>query len=551
MLTWSNQERIEFQYRRLAKSHIFLHEIIIMNLRWLHSQMKLRIRNDSIASWINSNLELTSFAISLVRRILLSNSINENHVIERSNLKSYTVKIKVMMSRQINDASIEKKSYLRIVINNIVDFVLIFQIAVSFNMCVLSIIFDDSIELSATKIYENASSFVVAKYDLTLIEESITCVIFNKREFKIDDRTTIYDLNRTKTESCAIKSTVINIQSLKNTYELDYFYSSLHMKMLHFERRNNCNVEVLVNYNEKMKKLWLFFLLNEDMTYVDVSLSNLMSTLKKLQQESLSSKSRLLNVLLERVCKNDVTSFDVFEDMTLVIFYKTCRSSTNFFLNLFTRYFVRVAKIFCCHRELEVDDIILRHEDKWINNVSNLHAITYESLKLFVIRAHTEIQVKMSIIIMTNRLIDKVVWFCKAQMKMFYSSIHFDARRLYNHVWISRCYFDSSAQMYNLSTHRFVTRVNDEIIDDLKNLIRVLDFLSTNRDCQIICVDSQDITNIVSLKSNLRDFSTHEVRKMKRSQNWQFRELWQTTIEFKLSKNDDNRLSVTSSLINL
>ena len=346
----------------------------------------------------------------LVRRILPSDSVNESHAAEKSSPKPYTVKLKAMMPRRINGASAEKKSYLRIVINETVDFVLISQTAVPFSMCVLSIIFDDSIELPATKVYEDASGFAVTKYNLALIRGPITCVTFNKREFKVGDKTTIYGLSRTKTESCAVESIVANIQSLKNTYDLGYFYSPLHMEVLHFGRRNNCSAGVLLDDSGKVEGLWLPFLLDEDdMTYVGVPLSNLMPALEKLQQGSLSSESRLLDVLLERVCKNDVTPFGVPGGMTPVAYYKSCRSSANLFLDLFNRYFVRVAEVSCCHRGLEVGDVILRHGDKSINKMSDLHAITHESLNLFVIRACTEIQVEVSTITMASRLVDRVV----------------------------------------------------------------------------------------------------------------------------------------------
>ena len=110
-------------------------------------------------------------------------------------------------------------------------------------------------------------------------------------------------------------------------------------------------------------------------------------------------------------------------------------------------------------------------------------------------------------------------------MEMSYSSIHFGARRLYSHVWVSRFYPGSSAQMYSLSTRRFVTRVNDDVIDDLGSLVRVLGFLPTDRDCQITCVSPQGVIKTVSLRPNLRDFPTSEIRKMEGSQDWQCREL--------------------------
>jgi hypothetical protein len=79
------------------------------------------------------------------------------------------------------------------------------------------------------------------------------------------------------------------------------------------------------------------------------------------------------------------------------------------YLEIPCRHFVQVAEVSCTHQELEGGNILLRLGNKRIIKVSNLYNLDYDHLKLFIIRTKTKIYLKMSIVIMTSYLIDKVV----------------------------------------------------------------------------------------------------------------------------------------------
>ena len=96
-------------------------------------------------------------------------------------------------------------------------------------------------------------------------------------------------------------------------------------------------------------------------------------------------------------------------------------------VDLSNSYFVRVAEVSYCHWGLEAGDFILRNGDRAIKKVSDLYGMTQETLSLSVIRARTEIQVEVPTITMSSRSVTRIVWFCRAQLEMPFSPIHFGA----------------------------------------------------------------------------------------------------------------------------
>ena len=146
--------------------------------------------------------------------------------------------------------------------------------------------------------------------------------------------------------------------------------------------------------------------------------------------------------------------------------------------------------------------------------MSELHIFTHESISLFVIRVDNEILIEMLTVTMTSFLTDRVVWFCDAQMKTSYSSIHSNARSLYSRVWVSRIQTSSSVNSHEWSCYCFVTRIDDKNVDDLESLINVLSVLSENRNCQIICVSPQ-VTEIKSARlSHVRSSKAEEISEL-------------------------------------
>ncbi len=194
-------------------------------------------------------------------------------------------------------------------------------------------------------------------------------------------------------------------------------------------------------------------------------------------------------------------------------------------LELPCRHLVRVAEVSCTHRGLEAGDILLQLGEKRITKVSDLHGLTHERLQLSVIRTGTEIHVEAPTVSMASYLVDRVVWFCGAQLESPYSPVQFDARKLYSRIWVSAILPASPADMYRLPALHFITRINDEVTDDLESLLRVIALVPEDQYCQVTCVSREGISTTVPIRPNLRDFKTMELRKKMDCQGWQYREL--------------------------
>lgn len=154
-----------------------------------------------------------------------------------------------------------------------------------------------------------------------------------------------------------------------------------------------------------------------------------------------------------------------------------------------------------------------------------MYGLTHERLDLLVIRAGTEIHVEVPTVTMASYLVDRVVWFCGAQLETPYSPVHFHCQKIYSRIWISSVLPASPASMSDLPILHFITRINNELVRDLDSLVRAIARLPEDQYCQITYVSRLGVSNIVPIMPNMRDFKTAEVRRVVGSQEWQYQEL--------------------------
>jgi len=95
----------------------------------------------------------------------------------------YIVRVRATTQRRVNGAPEGTMTFLSIVVNQIKGWVFIPQPMVPSSMCSPRVIFEDSVELPATKLFEGTSGWAIAEYNPDLIEGSIKRAIFSDTEF--------------------------------------------------------------------------------------------------------------------------------------------------------------------------------------------------------------------------------------------------------------------------------------------------------------------------------------------------------------------------------
>ena len=287
----------------------------------------------------------------------------------------------------------------------------------SFNpsdLCDLSVVFRDSIELPARMVYEHALGFAVIQYNTSLVQGPIGSVTFSKRELMVGDKTTIYGLNQDGSGPCAINTAVTSIGPLTGEYEPELSYQPINVDLLHLDKNSICAAGVLLDDDGDVEALWLPFLTVPFETHVGVQISLLMPAFEKLQQGILPRECRMLEVELVKVPKSDVQVFGVSKGMTLL------RIVQGFLLihheetirNFPQREFVRVAKISCSQEPtgLTAGDILLMLGDDAVRQMSDMRDMfTLESLNMLVVRNQSEIRVNVPTVAMSSWQRDRVV----------------------------------------------------------------------------------------------------------------------------------------------
>ncbi len=247
VLTQSDQARVAIQYGRLHDVTVPVFETITIDRQESHSPMRLRIRDENIATWTSYDIGTSSPVAQLVKHSLPTIPASE---LSTNRPVPYTVRVRATTQRRINGAPEGTMTFLSIVVNQIKGWVVIPQAMVPSSMCSLRVIFEDSVELPATKVFEGTSGRAIAEYNPDLIEGSTERAIFSDTELKAGN---------------------------------------------------------------KVVGLWLPLFLSDawSTSYVGAPVSLLKPALEELQRGSLPQEPRLLDVLLERISKNDATAFGV------------------------------------------------------------------------------------------------------------------------------------------------------------------------------------------------------------------------------------------------
>ncbi|KAL8900575.1 MAG: hypothetical protein Q9207_005636 [Kuettlingeria erythrocarpa] len=231
--------------------------------------------------------------------------------------------------------------------------------------------------------------------------------------------TTQSRINGTLPYTISFLSIVVNeiegfIRPLENDYVPELFHYPIHLEVLHLEHGKGCFSGVLLDGAGNVTGLWLPYFCGEHIS-VGVPVSRLDPLLESLQKGVVPKAPRLLDVLLEKVPRHSAVAYGVPEDIP-------------------HRYFVRVAEVACTHQALQPGDIVLQHGTKSVTEVSDVYGLAEEHVPLSVIRAGTKIQIEAPTITMADYAVDRVVWFCGAQLETPYSPVQFAAGKVYSRI---------------------------------------------------------------------------------------------------------------------
>ena len=168
-------------------------------------------------------------------------------------------------------------------------------------MCILHVVFEDSMEIPAVKVYDHALGFTVIRYDASLVKGSISSITFSSKMPRVQDKMTIYGANIENLGPCPLEKTVTSIGPMTHDYKSKYFYHPLNVEVLHFEK--DCSIGgagVLLDDNGDLRGLWLPFFL-QSIEWVGVPVSLLLPALKTLQRGALPPDCRMLDAELDTI----------------------------------------------------------------------------------------------------------------------------------------------------------------------------------------------------------------------------------------------------------
>ena len=200
--------------------------------------------------------------------------------------------------------------YMGLVINASEGFVITAQSFIPLKLCILRLVFADSIEVPAKRVYDHALGFTVIQYDTSLIKGSIGRVSLSQKVPKVQDKITIYGPEIDGSGPYPTEVTVKCIGPMTGDYECYEYYHPINVDVLHLEEQTLRDTGVLLDENGDLQGLWLPFHVDDD-KWAGVPLSLLLPVFDKLQQGLVPPECRMLDVELEAIHKDDVQVFGV------------------------------------------------------------------------------------------------------------------------------------------------------------------------------------------------------------------------------------------------
>lgn len=229
ILTQADQSRVAIQYQRLSDTTRTLYKTITIDRRCLYSPTRLWARSNKFATWTSVDLQTDSSKGVLEKRSLPSSSATLHPHVKRRPVP-YSVRVKAATQGPINGALPSKANFLSIIVNKTEGFVIVPQAVVPSSIGSITIVFEGSIELPATKVFESTSGWAIAKYDPALIEGQVEPATFSDIPFEIGDKTRIYGLNGHGDHPCMVEATVTQIAPLPNVYDTSIFHHPIHLE---------------------------------------------------------------------------------------------------------------------------------------------------------------------------------------------------------------------------------------------------------------------------------------------------------------------------------
>ena len=311
----SDQARVAVEYQTIDDTLGSNFQLIHVDRRWLREKMILRSRKENdIATWYTTDLGPAPPAAPLPIQSLPTRLVAEHPSITRK-ISQNIVEVHACTPYKTSGAYNPYMQCGGLVINAEQGFVVT---AGSFmpSMCILHVVFADSIEVPAKKVYDHALGFTVIQYNTSLVKGSLESITLYPIVPKVGQKLTIYGHNR-KSFPSLDQATVTSIGPLTGEYNCGHSYHPVNMDVLHFEADESGGAGVLLDQNGDFQGLWLPFFVNQ-IKWAGVPLSLLLPALKMLQKGSLPSECRMLDAELGVVDKNDARVFGVSEGTTLL-----------------------------------------------------------------------------------------------------------------------------------------------------------------------------------------------------------------------------------------
>ncbi|KAG7661373.1 NMA111 [[Candida] subhashii] len=515
--------RVPVTYRHVSDMHCEYVQTIYIDRHW-DSSFKMAVRNDETGLWDFTTLQekpLEPITPQPQNAKYIDIPINDDSKKGCSSLVKSFVQVRAIIPHPIDSHNFRKGVCYGVVIDAKNGFVLVSRRYVPHDMCDISLIFAESIDVVGKVVFMHPHlNYAIIKYDPSLVLADVKTPKFGTTPLERNDKSFIIGYNsnlRLITEDVKISSvSSLNVGACPTAPR--YRGTNLEVILLNNKIAHECDAAILVDDDGTVRAFWLTYLgENNEVTYrMGLDVTDVKDVIDLLQANKIPKNLRILDA----------------EFASMTVFNGRARGVSQEWITKYEEAshdrirFLAVDRVAASSlgqpaSPLKTGDIVLSVNGKLVKSMRDFSCM-YEdkSLEFRIVRQKKEMTLQVPTIDTSTLDTSHVVFWSGALLQTPHYSVRQLMREVPSEVYVTEKSPAGPASQYGIPLITFITHVNDQETKTLDTFIKVVRDIPDRTFVKLRLVTFDNLPVAITLKTDYHYFPTTEFKKPEGSEKW-------------------------------
>ena len=520
MKTIPDREKITIAYRHVTDLNNGVIHVVYVERHW-QSTFRMAVRDDSTGLWNFTDLQdkaLPPVQLQPQNAKFIDLPWSGLEKEGCAGLVRSFVQVRTFAPIPVDSFPFKKEISYGVLIDATNGYVLVSRRFVPHDMCDVSVIFAESVEVPASVVFLHPTqNYAIVRYDPKLVLADVRTPKFSSTPLKRGDKANFIGYNynlRLVTDDVKVSSiSSLNIPS--GAIYPRYRGTNLECILLDNKLCQECDTGILADNDGTVRSFWLTYLgettcdQNDKMYRMGLDVTDVLQVIELLKENKVPNKLRILDAEFHPMIVLGGKIRGVPQDW-INMFEAACDDEVKF-LSV-TR--VAAPASGCKKNPLKTGDIVLSVDGSLVKSTRDLNVVNNKDLVTFKVVRHKKVlDIVVPTLDTTSIETTHVVFWAGAVIQ----APHFAVRQLMetipSGVYVTRKSEGGPANQYGISRNSFITHVNDIETQDLDTFVKVVKDIPDNTYIKLRLVSFDNVPVAISLKTNYHYFPTGELKK--------------------------------------